>query len=409
MKSLFSKNSFLFITLLYILLIPIIQAFVCESQAIIGWYFLLGLGITIFIKSKKITFSFVEVLFIALFLMLNIYYIYINQVGVIYVKYTYIFLLTLFLSKFINGFDIKEISKKMSFLYVTVMFLLLLEFIFVSIFGNSIFVNSLSCYEPGIVGYRNISNYSIFSSFISTAGMNSILLGPQTATQLSLASIIWLVAVYRYLDNPYFYKTLVCIASFVLIFSPTLTISFISVVLLILVGIYNIKKMLIRFSFIYLSITLILIVLGYFLTMISTRYGGLGLIMKELIEPQVFIFNFFSYKELLLGVKLDKVLSITGVTEVAMIHHIVVFGIIGVLLFLSFVGYNLLKSYQIINSLDEVERRFYFASLLIVILFLLSNIHYQVMFQVGVMEVFAIHMAYIVSLAFRSHKTATNH
>jgi hypothetical protein len=143
--------------------------------------------------------------------------------------------------------------------------------------------------------------------------------------------------------------------------------------------------------------------------MISTRYGGLGLIMKELIEPQVFIFNFFSYKELLLGVKLDKVLSITGVTEVAMIHHIVVFGIIGVLLFLSFVGYNLLKSYQIINNLDEVERRFYFASLLIVILFLLSNIHYQVMFQVGVMEVFAIHMSYIVSLAFRSHKTATNH
>ena len=69
----------------------------------------------------------------------------------------------------------------------------------------------------------------------------------------------------------------------------------------------------------------------------------------------------------------------------------------------------LLKSYQIINSLDEVERRFYFASLLIMMLFLLSNLHYQVMFQVGVMEIFAIHMAYIVSLAFRSHKMPTDH
>ena len=126
MKSLLSKNSFLFIPLFYILIIPTMQAYLCISLKIIGWYVLAGLGITIFAKSKKISFSFVEVLFIVIFLMLNVYYIYINQAGFIYLNYTYMFLLTIFLSKFINHFDTKEVSKKMSFLYVAVILLLLL-------------------------------------------------------------------------------------------------------------------------------------------------------------------------------------------------------------------------------------------------------------------------------------------
>ena len=409
MKSLFLKNYFLLIPLFYILLIPIIQAFVCESQAIIGWYFLLGLGSVIFIKSKKITFSFVEILFIVIFLMLNVYYLFINQVGTIYVKYTYIFLLTLFLSKFINSIDIKEISKKMSFLYGAVTLLLLLEYIFVFIFGNSIFVNSLSCNEPGIVGYRYISNYSLFSSFISTPGMNSILLGPQTATQISLASLIWFFIVYKNSDNPFFYKTLICIAFFILVFSPTLTASLMFLFFLFIVGIYLAQKSLIRMSHISLSFILFTILVGYFLSMVYSRYGGFAIIMDDLVVPQVFNISFLTYKGILLGLRLDRVTQLFPVAEIAMIHHIVIFGIIGVSVFLIFVIYYLIKSYQTINNLSADERAFYLASLLIVILFLFSNLHYQVMFQIGLMELFAIHLAYIVSLTFRSHKMPTDY
>ena len=409
MKSLLSKNSFLFIPIFYIFLIPTMQAYLCTSLKIIGWYVLVGMGITIFAKSKKISFSFVEVLFIVIFLMLNIYYIYINQVGFIYLNYTYIFLLTLFFSKFINNLDINEISKKMSFLYGALIFLLLLEYIHILIFGNSIFVSYLVCNEPGVVGYRYISNYSVLSSFMSTPGMNSILLGPQTATQISLASLIWFFIVYKNLNNPFLYKTLICIALFILFFSPTLTISLMSIVLISIVGIYNAQKSLVRFSYISLSFILIGILVGYFLTMIYSRYGGFNVIINDLVIPQVFNMSFLSYKEIFLGVNLDKVSQQFLVTEIAMFHHLVIYGIIGVSLFLSFVGYYILESYQKLSNLDVNQRAFYLASLLIVILFLLSNLHYQVMFQVGVMEIFAIHMAYIVSLASRSNKMHTDH
>ena len=242
-----------------------------------------------------------------------------------------------------------------------------------------------------------------------TPGMNSIFLGPQTATQICLASLIWFFIVYKNSDNRFMYKTLIFTAFFILVFSPTLTISLIFIILLLLVGLYKSQKSLIRLSHISLSFILIGILLGYFLTMLYSRYGGIKTIINDLIIPQVFNISFLSYKEIFLGVKLDKVSQIFSVIEIAMIHHVVIYGIIGVSVFLSFVGYYLLKSYQKLSNLDVDQRAFYFASLLIVILFLLSNLHYQVMFQVGMMEIFSIHLAYIVSVSFRSQKMFTDH
>jgi hypothetical protein len=189
-----------------------------------------------------------------------------------------------------------------------------------------------------------------------------------------------------------------------LILSPTITSSLMFLIMLLAFGLMRIKHNLIRLDQIYISVIIIAILSIGFITMISSRYGGLDLIMDELIVPQIFNLSLLSYKEILLGLRLDEVAGLFQVTEVAMIHHIVIFGIIGVSVFIAFVAYNISISSSFINNLDTDEKSLYIASVAIVVLFLLSNVHYQVMFQVGLMEIFSIHLACIISIATRNRE-----
>jgi len=408
LKSIGASNIFLYVFVLYILSIPIIQASLCQSQAIIGWLLVFSLSFYIISKSKKITFTFAEVFFLALFFLLNVYYLFINFSGAVYQKYTYIFLLALLLSKVINKISSRTLIRAFSSVYIVVMFLLILEYIFVAIFGNRIFIDYLTCHEPGVVGYKGMSDYSIFSSFIPSAGMNSILLGSQTASQISLISLIWFYCFRKLTSYPVFYKILMFISIAFLILSPTITVSFLFIVILAGFGIMKIRHSLIRLDQIYISVIVIGMLSFGFITMVSSRYGGIDSIMNELIMPQIFSLSLFSYEEILLGLELDKVAGLFQVTEVAMIHHIVIFGIIGVSVFIAFIAYNIFISSSFINNLDTNEKSLYIASVAIVVLFLLSNVHYQVMFQVGLMEIFSIHLAYIISIAYRNRETLSS-
>jgi len=166
----------------------------------------------------------------------------------------------------------------------------------------------------------------------------------------------------------------------------------------------KLKHNLIRLDQVYISVIIITILSIGFIAMIYSRYNGFNSIMDELIMPQVFNFSLLSYREILLGMRLDEVAELFQVTEVAMIHHIVIFGIIGVSVFIAFVAYNIIVSSSFINNLDIDEKSLYIASVAIVVLFLLSNVHYQVMFQVGLMEIFSIHLACIISIATRNRE-----
>ncbi len=403
-KNIGTPNILLYVFVLYILSIPIFQAYSCNSKATLGWFLLFLISIFIVAKSKKITFTFVEILFLALFFLLNVYYIFINSTGAIYGKYTYIFLLALFLSKVIPKISSRELIRAISSIYIIVMVLLIAEYLFVLKFGNKFFIESLVCHVPGVVGYRNLSNYTLFSSLISTAGMNSILLGAQTASQISLTSLIWFYSFYKLTSYPVFYKIMIVISISFLILSPTITSSLMFLIMLLAFGLMRIKHNLIRLDQIYISVIIIAILSIGFITMIISRYGGIDPIMDELIMPQIFNLSFLSYKEILLGLRLDEVAGLFQVTEVAMIHHIVIFGIIGVSVFIAFVAYNISISSSFINNLDTDEKSLYIASVAIVVLFLLSNVHYQVMFQVGLMEIFSIHLACIISIATRNRE-----
>jgi len=249
-----------------------------------------------------------------------------------------------------------------------------------------------------------MSDYSLFSAFISSPGMNSILLGSQTASQLSLISVIWFYSFLKSTSYPVFYKILMFIAISFLIVSPTITVSFLCLVILSGFGIMKIRHSLIRLEQFYLALIIIALLFFGFVTMVQERYSGLGYIIDELILPQIFNLSFLSYKEILLGVKLDKIADIIPVTEVAIIHHIVIYGVIGVLSGIAFIVYNLSKSFDSMKNLDTNEKSLHIASVVIVLVFLLSTVHYQVMFQVGLVEIFSLHMAYIISVATRKHE-----
>ena len=403
-KSIRASNIFLYVFVLYIFSIPIFQAYSCNSKFILGWFLPFSIFIFIVAKSKKITFTFVEILFLALFFLLNVYYIFINSTGAIYGKYTYIFLLALFFSKVISKISSRELIRVISSIYIIVMVLLVAEYLFVLNFTNKFFIESLVCNASGVVGYRNLGNYTLFSSLISTAGMNSILLGAQTASQISLTSLIWFYFFYKLTSYPIFYKIMIVISISFLILSPTITTSLMFLIMLLAFGLMKLKHNLIRLDQVYISVIIITILSIGFIVMIYSRYEGFNSIMDELIMPQVFNFSLLSYREILLGMRLDEVAELFQVTEVAMIHHIVIFGIIGVSVFIAFVAYNIIVSSSFINNLDIDEKSLYIASVAIVVLFLLSNVHYQVMFQVGLMEIFSIHLAYIISIATRNRE-----
>ena len=72
--------------------------------------------------------------------------------------------------------------------------------------------------------------------------------------------------------------------------------------------------------------------------------------------------------------------------------------------FFAFVFFNIFKSMKFRSKLDSNEKLLYFASVAIVFVFVLSNIHYQVMFQVGLMEIFSIHLAYVISVLNNQNK-----
>ena len=71
---------------------------------------------------------------------------------------------------------------------------------------------------------------------------------------------------------------------------------------------------------------------------------------------------------------------------------------------IAFIVYNLSKSFDSMKNLDTDEKSLHVASVVIVLVFLLSTVHYQVMFQVGLVEIFCLHLAYIISVATRKHE-----
>jgi len=404
MYAILKNYNYLLFLVFYIFSIPLFQAYSCDSKAIIGYFFLISVFIGLLVNSKKLTFSFVELVFIGLVAVVNIYYMYVSFSGLIYIKYTYLILLSLFLSKFFSTISPTRLVKTIGFIYSTIIVLLVLEYLYVSFFGNDFFIKHLSCYAPGVVGYRHMSDYSLFSSFFSTPGLNSILVGSQTASQISLISLIWFFLFSIFASNNFRNKLLILFSLLFLILSPTITAWFLFIVTLIFAGIFYLRKRTISAFAFYLGIILITSLAIFFAILVYSRYDSFGAVFEKLILPQVFNFSFLNYQELFLGVNIEKASELFKVIEVAVIHHFVIFGIIGMLVFFVFVFFNILKSMKFRHKLDSNEKLLYFASVAIVFVFVLSNIHYQVMFQVGLMEIFSIHLAYIISILNNQNK-----
>jgi len=288
-----------------------------------------------------------------------------------------------------------------------VVIFLVAEYLFVLIYGNSFLIENFSCNAAGVVGYRNLSNYTLFNSLLSPAGMNSILLGAQTASQMSLMALVWFYRSYKSASHPILNKVLASVSFLFIVLSPTITTSFLFLIVLVVLGLSS--NNIIKFRTLLVSFFIISALSYYLLEMIYSRYNGFGYIVDELIMPQIHGFTNMSYNEIFFGISLDKLPDMFPITEIAMVHFFAIFGVVGVLLFLSFIAYYIFVSFSLINIIDGDEKVLYFRSLAIVLLFLLSCVHYQVLLQVGVMEIFSIHMACIISIVARNREASGNY
>ena len=81
--------------------------------------------------------------------------------------------------------------------------------------------------------------------------------------------------------------------------------------------------------------------------------------------------------------------TITG-GEIAFLNQFLTYGFLGIGVFYISIFYYIIRAlkYEKIMSLTP--------NILVLVIFILGNIHYQVMFHYGVMELFALHLAYII-------------
>jgi hypothetical protein len=123
-------------------------------------------------------------------------------------------------------------------------------------------------------------------------------------------------------------------------------------------------------------------------------------IVNDLIMGHVSGFNNWNIKDILLGGSIEKVGDSFKTTEIMFLKQLSLYGFFGVGIF-----------YYIFRALSvglSGYKTMLMPSIIILIVFVLGNIHYFVMFQAGVRELFALHLAYIIYHGSHMKKQVTS-
>lgn len=384
---------------IHILLISVVQAFFCQDLKIIE----LVLGVVAFgiaiLNSKKITLEKSEIIIVFLLVFLNIYYIFIDLKGLIYFKMTYVLVLGIILSKVIlPNISLKKYFEKINLLYFIILVGLVIEYLLVAMFGNKLLVDLLMCngVQTGVRGYIELYNMTREILPYHIHGLNSIMLaqqGGQTASQLAIIISIWYF--YKYKDNKNRVDLSLALLAVLMVFlSPSITAFFLLFTSLIIFYLVYLKSILHEkvnsfyqmFFVIFISIFFIFLLFK----VLTAKHNSMDYIFEVYVLGSISGLSNFNLKEILFGVSYERELELFKLGEISYITHIIKYGLVGVGVFYGSILYFILK------ALTNKTLQSIVPNIFIIVIFILGNTHYPVMFVIGVIELFILHLAYII-------------
>ncbi len=380
----------------HILLISAIQSYFCVELKIVE----LGLIALVFgiavINSKKIILEKSDIIIIFLLVFLNIYFTFVELRGLIFFRMTYVLLLAIILSKVIlPNISSKKYLRKIDTIYLIVLIGLVIEYLILLVFGDAILKDLFMCegYITGVRGY--IPHHNITKDILPfhITGLNSIMMGAQTASELAVIIFIWYFYKYR-INQVKIYRNLGLLAVFMLILSPTLTsilLLFISIVIIYLIDLGGTFKEKIRnFYKVYVVLFIAILLIYIAVELLTHRYYSFDYIYEEFILKNLTGFGYLSLKEILFGISLEREIELFTVGEISFLKQLLLYGFMGVGVFYISIFYYIIRALRFVNIVALIPNIF------VMVIFILGNIHYQVMFYTGVMELFALHLAYII-------------
>ena len=383
----------------HILLISIVQSIFCQDLKILGLALIfVAFGIAVF-NSKKIILEKSDIIIVFLFVFLNIYYKYIDLKGFIFFNMTYVIILSMLLSKVIVPFlSSNEYLKKINHIYLILLVGLAIEYLYIAIFGNKLLVDLFMCNgeASGVRGYIELYNITREILPYHIQGLNSLMMaqqGGQTASQLAVIIFIWYL--FKYQNNKDGVNlSLALFAVLMLFLSPTIAsffLLFISIVIIYLIYLKRtINKPIKGFLNLYVSIFIICLVIYLLVKILSIKHTSLDFIYEKYILGSVAGFTNFNLKEILLGVSYERELELFKLGEISYVTQLIKFGFVGVGVFYLSIFYYIIRAFSNKNIQSIVPNVF------IIGVFILGNAHYPVMFSLGVMEIFVLHLAYII-------------
>lgn len=382
----------------HILFISIVEAFFCVDLKLLA----LGLIVLVFgvavVNSKKIILEKSDIIIVFVLAFLNIYYTFIESRGLIFFKMTYVLLLAILLSKVIlPNISLKSYLGKIDTIYFIVLIGLVIEYLILLFFGDQILVDLFMCHgeETGVRGYIPQSNITReFLPHAATGGLNSIMLGSQTATQLAVIIFVWCLYKFKASDKKK-HLALGLLAIFMLILSPSLTpiiLLFISIAMIYLLNLSNnFKEKIKNFYKMYLVLFVIVLLIYLLARLFTYKYFGLNYIYDEYIVGNLIGFQYFDLKDILFGIPVDRqTRSFFPSQEISFLKQLTRYGFVGIGVFYISIFYYMLRAlrYRHITALVP--------NMMVMAIFVLGNIHYPVMFNMGPMLLFVLHLAYII-------------
>ena len=380
----------------HILLISVVESFICFDLKMIQLgLILLILGIAFF-RPKNIILDKSDIIVCFLLIFLNIFYILLDSRGLIFYKMTFVLSLAVLLSKVIlPNISLKRYLRKIGTIYLIILIGLVIEYLILLVFGEAILKYLFMCNGEitGIRGYIPIYNLTKELLPFHITGLNSIMMGSQTASQLSIIISIWFLYKYRDSENRK-HLGLGLLAIIMLILSPTLTSAVLLLIALATIYLIYLKGFLYRpiKSFFWVYIVLFVTFISIYLIqgLITYRYVSLDNIYGEYVLPNLIGFGYFNLKEILFGISIERQLELFEFGEIAFLNQLMKYGFLGVGVFYISIFYYVLRAIRL-NSEGALT-----ANVVILFIFILGNFHYPVMFNSGLINLFILHLAYII-------------
>ncbi len=390
---------------LYIILIPTFQILTCGSVRPFTWILFSSIIVVLMLhKANKIFFNKTELALILLVVTLNIFYVLFLEKNFVYGIFSYVIILSVFLAKIFSEYcSLDELISFVNKIYMIVISILVLEYIAYALGFQEAIEEALQCKLSSITQYKTLSNNFSNLLGVSIRGLNSPFMGAQAASQMSAISFLWFFMIWASDRSRYshlFYWAALSLT--LLIISPSATII---IALLLVVGVssvaylrYSKNTHFVTIKTIYSVLLIIILGLYFAFEFAFIRYQGLGDFFQIIVLEQLNVFDKISIMEILFGVRLEDLSNYIkgGPGEIGILSQMLRVGIIGILIFGVFILYVMKPLAGIFKKIFIQKKYYILASVTTLLIYMLSDIHYEVIFRDGVIELFVLHLSLLL-------------